>query len=187
MRAVLLCLLASFASTAAGAVTQESTPLVIGAQALRHGDAAGMEGCGVRLNGGRVNVKRASYWFDVSVNVYAAGHALVQAIQYSIDPPAFDVRTPPERTMLQSAWIRVDRRVANTRMGENRERRDAVIYAIDLEEARALFEGLAHGQAIAIGIKRWGDPEAAVYVGTPELNGDTLSDLGSCLDALVPQ
>ncbi len=141
----------------------------------------------MRLTGGRVNVKRASYWFDVSVNVYAAGHALVQAIEYSIDPPAFDVHTTPERAMLQSAWIRVDGSAANTRMGENRERQDSVIYVTGLEETRVLFEGLAHRQPIAIGIKRWSSREAAVYVGTPEFDEDERRALGSCLDALVPQ
>jgi hypothetical protein len=185
MKAIAALLLACAACMTSPAIAQSAVEVSMDVATLVH--AGGLiRGCGVRVTGGRADPKGPSSWFDASLNVYSRGPALVQAIGYEIAPPEFDVQTRPERVAIQRAWLKVEDATGTTRLGENTDVRDSLVYAVTMDEAADLFAGLAKGKRLAIGVRRWGQREETVYVGTPELNEDRRRQLGACLETLVP-
>ena len=56
--------------------------LPIAAEPLVYRIDGAVQGCGVRLTGGRASATGRSTWFDVSFNVFRRGIALSQAIAY---------------------------------------------------------------------------------------------------------
>ncbi len=185
MKALAALLLACVFCTISPVMAQSATEVVMRVATLVHAES-GNRGCGVRVTGGRTEPKGPSSWFDASFNVYRQGPALVQAIGYEIAPPEFDEQTPPERVAIQRAWLKVEDATGTTRLGENAYVRDSLVYALTMDEAVALFAGLAKGKRFAIGVRRWGQREETVYVGTPQLDDEQRRELGTCLAGLVP-
>ena len=153
-------------------------PLV--AQPLTHVRDGQVQGCGLRVTGG-VAGRAASSWFDVSVNVFGAGGSLVQAIVYELRPSE-DGEARPARVPVRSTWISAGE--SSTRRGENIERRDTLVYRLLGEDALALFEALAQGRSIAVGIRRWGEPEESVHQGAPVLDEAARAEVAACLGSL---
>lgn len=151
------------------------------AQPLTHVREGQVQGCGLRVTGGEAG-RAASWWFDVSINVFGAGGSLVQAIVYGIKASEYDGEARPARIPVRSAWISAG--AGGTRRGENVERKDTLVYSLLGEDALALFAALADGRTIAVGIRRWGEPEESVHKGAPVLDESARAEVAACLGSL---
>lgn len=173
---VLFPLLVAAAAAAAG-------ELPITAQPLVHARDGAVQGCGARLTGGESTPAGPSAWFDVSFNVFRGGHALVQSYAYELRRSEYDGEARPAQVPLQSAWLKAPQGAA--RLGENTERRDTLVYSLVLDEAVALFQALAAGEPVTVGIKRWDRRRAAVYAGKPELTEEGRRRIAECMVRLT--
>lgn len=163
------------------AAADTATPMALAAQPLTHAREGQVQGCGLRLTGG-VAGREASSWFDVSVSVFGAGGGLVQAVVYELRRSDYDGEARPQRVPVRSTWVRVGE--GSTRRGENVERRDTLVYRMLAEDALAVFEALAEGRSITVGIRGWDEPEDSVYTGAPVLDEPARAEVGACLGLL---
>jgi hypothetical protein len=154
--------------------------MALTAQPLTHVRDGQVQGCGLRLTGGKAG-RAASSWFDVSVNVFGAGGSLVQSVVYEIKA-SDDGEARPARVPVRSTWIRVGE--GSPRRGENIERRKTLVYSLLGDDALALFEALAEGRTIAVGIRRWREPEESVHKGAPVLDEAARAAVAECLGSL---
>ena len=155
----------------------------IAAQPLVHERDGAVQGCGARLTGGEARQAGPSAWFDVSFNVFRDGVALAQSYAYELKPSYYEGEARPARVPVQSAWLKAPQR--STRLGENTERRDTLVYRLVLDDAVALFQALAAGDTVTIGIKRWDQASASVYAGKPELSEQGRQEIADCLTRLT--
>ena len=167
---------------AAGAGAQDTKSAAIEAQPLMHVRDGEVQGCGVRLTGGEPSTP-ASSWFDVSFNVFRRGLGIAQSIAYEIWRSGMEGDSRPARVPVQSAWLRGAE--GSTRRGENVERRESLIYTLGTDEVLALFETVAAGEPVTLGIKRWDQRGDAVYTGTPTLSSDSRREISTCLAKLA--
>jgi hypothetical protein len=154
----------------------------IAALPITHLRDSTVHGCGVRLTGGQPGTP-ASSWFDVSFNVFRRGIGLVQSIAYEMRRSEYDGESRPSRVPVQSTWVTAT--TAGTRLGENTERRDALVYRLLVDDVLALFEAVATGRPVTIGIKRWGESADTVYTGTAALDVDSRQKISACLGAFA--
>lgn len=154
----------------------------IAGQSLVYRADGAVNGCGVRLTGGAPNASGPSAWFDVSLNVFRRGVALAQSIAYEMRRTE-EGESQPARVPVQSTWVTAGGRDA--RLGESVERRDTLIYSVVPDEALSLFEAVARGEPVVVGIKRWGQRTASVYSGAPALTSETRDEIAGCLAALT--
>lgn len=174
-RVVSACLLLAFAC--APALAQESLPLA--AEALVHEREGAVIGCGIRVTGGKSEQRRASSWFDVSVNVFRRGIALAQAVAYELPQSPGTGESRPARVPVQSASIGLDG--GSAKLGENSERQDSLVYALAIDEAISLFEAAGRGSPLRVGVKRWSERTASVHVGPAPLDADARERMADCV------
>ena len=165
-----------------GALAAEAPPTSLEATPLTHVRDGGIHGCGIRLTGGQPG-QPASSWFDVSFNVFRRGIGLVQSIAYEITRSEYDGESRPAVVPVQSTWLSATD--AGTRLGENSERRDTLVYRMLVDDVLSLFEAVATGQPITLGIRRWGDRLDSVYSATAALDADSRRKVSACLGGLV--
>jgi len=160
---------------------QAPAPLSMEALPLTHVREGTVQGCGMRLTGGEAKAP-ASSWFDVSVNVFRRGVGLAQSIAYEIRrSEADDGESRPARVPIQRTWVKA--REGGTRLGENTERRDTLVYTLLVDDVLVLFEAVATGRPVTLGIQRWGQLDA-VYTATPALTDDSRNEMSACLAKL---
>ena len=172
-----------FAALLAAATPAAAGEMPMAAQPLVHAREGAIQGCGARLTGGETAPAGSSAWFDVSFNVFRGGYALAQSYAYEFRRSEYDGEARPARVPVQSAWLKAPHAAA--RLGENTERRDTLVYSLVLDEAIALFEALAAGEPVTIGIKRWDRRIASVYAGTPALSEEGRQRIADCLVRLT--
>lgn len=165
------------------ALAQAPSSVPLEAQPLMHMRDGRIQGCGVRLTGGEPGTA-VSAWFDVSFNIFGPGFGIAQSIAYEIRRSE-EGESRPARVPVQSTWLKASE--GSTRLGENTERRDSLIYTLLVEDVLSLFEAIANEQPLVLGIKRWGQRVDSVYTATPILNADSRSRISTCLAGLVPQ
>jgi hypothetical protein len=124
-----------------------------------------------------------SSWFDVSFNLFRRGIAIAQSIAYEIRRSDLDGDSRPVTAPVESTWLRA--RDGPVRRGENLERKESLIYTILEDDALAVFEAVARGEIVTLGIKRWGEPADAVYSARAVLAGASRERIGTCLAALL--
>lgn len=181
MSRVVRTLVLALAAAAPGVAHAGEMPMA--AQPLVYSRDGEVHGCGVRLTGGEAARAGPSAWFDVSFNVFRSGVALAQSYAYELRGSESEGDARPARVPVQSAWLKASPGVA--RLGENTERREALMYPIVLDEALALFTALAAGDTITVGIKRWGQRTASVYAGAPALADEGRQTIADCLSRLT--
>ena len=152
------------------------------AQPLMHMRDGTVQGCGLRLTGGQPG-KQASSWFDVSFNVFRRGLGLAQSIAYEIRRSDYEGDSRPARVPVQSTWLKVSE--GSARLGENTERLDTLVYTLVMDDVLALFEAVANGEAVTLGIRRWDQRVDAVYTGAPFLSSDSRHQMSECLAGLA--
>lgn len=182
MRKVLAVVVVFLMFMQCSAHAAETPPTSLEAKPLTHVREGVVNGCGVRLTGGQPGTP-ASSWFDVSFNVFRRGIAIVQSIAYEIARSEYDGESRPATVPVQSTWLTATD--TNARLGENTERRGALVYRMLVDDALALFEAVATGQAVTLGIRRWGERIDSVYTATAVLDADSRRKVGACLAALV--
>jgi hypothetical protein len=189
MKAAAIVVLAGLACLCAApsqpARAQGAPALPLAAQSLVYQRDGAVQGCGVRLTGGEPGASGPSAWFDVSFNVFRRGIALAQSIAYEIRRSGYSGESRPARVPVQSTWLKAAD--GRARLGENLERRDALVYTLVLDDALSLFEAVGSGRAVSIGIKRWGQATDSVYTGAPELTSETREQIAECLARLAQQ
>jgi hypothetical protein len=151
---------------------------------LTHVRDGAVHGCGVRLTGGSPGTPVSS-WFDVSFNVFRRNVGIVQSLAYELRRSDYDGESRPERVPVQSTWLTASE--TGSRVGENVERRDTLVYRILLDDALALFEGVATGRTMTLGVKRWGEFEDRVHSVTASVDAESRQKIAGCLDALSLQ
>ena len=161
---------------------EPASPMPLQAQPLTHARDGQVRGCGLRLTGGEA-AKPVSSWFDVSFNVFDSGVGLAQSIAYELRRSEYDGESRPARVPVRSTWIKAAE--GSTRRGENIERRETLIYTLLAEDVLALFEAVAEGRTITIGIRRWGELADSVHTGTPVLDEAARDDVSACLAHLA--
>jgi hypothetical protein len=125
-----------------------------------------------------------SSWFDVSFNVFRRGFGLAQAIVYEIRPSGYEGDARPATVAVQSTWLKATDE-GSARLGENTQRRDALVYSLVVDDVLSLFEAVARARPISLGIRRWGQRVDAVYTGVPSLGDDARKQITSCLAGLA--
>ena len=85
---------------------------------------------------------------------------------------------------VQSTWLKA--REGSATLGENAERTDSLVYPIPMEHALLLFEFLANGAPLTIGVKPWGQRTDSVYSGVPVLRQESRDRIAECLASLAP-
>ena len=177
------CLLGLLLLGCAHAGAAEKPPLTpIEASPLTHMRSGVVHGCGLRLTGGEPAMP-ASSWFDVSVNVFRRGVGLAQSIAYEIRRSEYDGESRPSQVPVRSTWVKAAEGTA--RVGESAERRPSLVYTLLADDVLALFEAVATGQSVTLGIKRWGERTDTVYTGTPVLTADSRDRMSTCLASLT--
>lgn len=169
-------------SSLAAAAAEKPPATAIEAQPLTHVWEGAVQGCGLRLTGGEPATP-ASSWFDVSVNLFRRGVGLAQSIAYEIRPSELDGESRPALVPVRSTWVKTTQ--ASARLGESIERGDTLIYTLLADDVLAVFEAVATGQPLMLGIRRWGEPMDTVYTGTPILSVDSRSEISTCLAGLT--
>ena len=167
------------------ASAQVNTSFPLGVEPLAHSRGGTVEGCGLRVTGGRAEKQSGSMWFDVSFNVYRRGFALVQAIAYEMPPPRYEEESRPKRVAVQRAWLKPQNADGSTRLGETTEVRETLVYPVTLDEAARLFQAVAAGEPLLIGFRAWGQARESVFGGTASLGADGRDRLAACFNALV--
>lgn len=182
MRAAAATLLLFVLTLGCTAHAQTTASISIDAQPVMHLRESKVHGCGVRLTGGAPG-KAASSWFDMSFNAFRRGLGIAQAIAYEIKRSEFEGDSRPAIVPVQSTWLKAG--AGSTRLGENIERRDTLIYTMVMDDVLRLFEALANGESVTVGIRHWGQRVDAVYTGAPMLSTDSRHRISSCLEALA--
>ena len=176
-----LLMLSMLASAPAAAGDGGAAAIVVEAQPLTYMRDGTVQGCGVRFTGGEPGTPSSS-WFDVSVNVFNRGVGLAQSIAYEIRRSEFDGESRPERVPVRSTWVKTAE--GSTRLGESTERRESLIYRLLVDDVLAVFEAVATGQPVTLGIRRWGERVDTVYTATPVLTEDSGARMSTCLASL---
>ena len=174
-RVVSASLLLAFAC--APALAQESLPLA--AEALVHEREGSVIGCGIRVTGGQSELRRASLWFDVSVNIFRRGIAIAQAVAYELPQSPGTGESRPARVPVQSASIGIN--AGSAKLGESRERQDSLVYTLTIDEAISLFDAVGRGSPLRVGVKRWTERTASVHVGPAPLDTDARARIADCV------
>lgn len=159
----------------------EPPPTSLEAKPLTHVREGVVDGCGVRLTGGQPGTP-ASSWFDVSFNVFEHGLGIAQSIAYELARSEYDGEARPARVPVRSTWLQAA--AGSPRRGENLERKDTLVYTLLPEDVLELFEAAAESRSITLGIRRWGEPEDAVYRARLDLDESARRELHACLDRL---
>ncbi len=183
MNAAAVPLIACALLAAGAARAQPHASMLMEAQPLTHVRDGKVQGCGLRLTGGEPG-KQASSWFDVSFNVFRRGFGLAQSIAYEIRRSEYEGDSRPAKVPVQSTWLKVSDGAA--RLGENTDRRDTLVYMLVIDDVLALFEAVANGDPVTLGIKRWDQRADAVYTGAPLITSDSRSRMSACLAELAP-
>jgi hypothetical protein len=169
---------------AAGATfAQNAQVMPMEALALVHEREGEVQGCGVRLTGGEPK-PTASAWFDVSFNVFRRGIGLAQSFVYEMKRSGYEGEGRPARMPVQSTWLKAADE-ASARLGENIERRESLVYTLLMDDVLSLFEAVARGRPVTLGIRQWGHRIDAVYSGVPVLDEDARQKITACLAALA--
>jgi hypothetical protein len=182
MKALVVVMVFLAISAGSARAAEAPSPTSVEARPLTHVRGGAVHGCGIRLTLGQPD-RPASAWFDVSFNVFRRGIALVQSIAYEIRRSEFDGESRPALVPVQSTWVAAA--ATNARVGENSERRDALVYRVLADDALALFEAVATGRHVTLGIKRWGERVDSVYTAAAFLEADARQKIGACLGALA--
>ena len=182
MRAPAVTLFLYAFTLACTAHAQPTASISVDAQPVLHLREGRVQGCGVRLTGGEAG-KAASSWFDVSFNVFRRGVGIAQSIAYEIRRSEFEGDSHPSIVPVRSTWLKAAE--GSARLGENTERRDTLIYTMVMDDVLVLFEALARGEPLTIGIKRWGQRVDAVYTGAPVLSIESRNRISTCLEDLA--
>jgi len=180
-RAVLIAMLLSAACSAAA---QPGKPLTIEARTLTHTRDGQVEGCGLRFTGGEAR-SPVSSWFDVSLNVFRHGVAIAQSLAYDMRRSERDGDSVPAIAPVESTWLRAGEGIA--RRGENPERTRSLIYTLVPDEAIDVFEAVAKGEPLSVGIKRWTEPSEAVYTGLASMDDEARQNMSACLAELLQE
>ena len=112
-----------------------------------------------------------SSWFDVSFNVFKPGPGIAQSIAYEMKHSEYDGDSRPAKVPVRSTWLKVAE--GSPQLGENTERSDSLVYTLVMDGVLGLFEAVANGEPVTLGIKRWDQRTDAVYTGTPALSGSS--------------
>ena len=183
MRRAIAVAFAAWVLTSAAA--EKPAAIQFGTEPLTHSRDGRVEGCGVRLTGGDAPAAGPSRWLDVSLNVFRRGVGVVQAITYEMPRSRYDSESRPERVGIQRVWLKPDEEAGSTRLGENTEARDTLVYTVTLDEAAGLFRSVAGGRRLQVGLRAWGRPRETVYAGSVEMDENTRAQLETCMAALV--
>ena len=179
VRTVLLAL-----SVLAGTANAQGTAqMPMEALPLVHVRQGEVHGCGVRLTGGEPNPAGSS-WFDVSFNVFRRGFGLAQSIAYEMKRSGYEGEGRPARVAVQSTWLKAHDE-GSARLGENTKRSESLIYRLVIDDVLALFETVATGRPVTLGIRPWGQRVDAVYTGIPILSADSRQQISACLAGLT--
>lgn len=174
---------ASLLSWACAAPAAEVTAsLAIEALPLAHMRDGQVQGCGLRFTGGEAQ-SPVSSWFDVSLNVFRQGIAIAQSIGYEIRRSEVEGDSRPTMAPVESTWLRAGGRTA--RRGENMERNGSLVYTLVPDDVVEVFEAVAKGEPVTLGIKRWGEPIDRVYTGRAVMDGESRHRIGACLAELL--
>ena len=166
------------------AAAQLPPSLAIEALPLTHMQNGQVRGCGLRFTGGEARVPVSS-WFDVSLNIFRRGIAIAQSIVYEIRRSEVEGDSRPTTAAVESTWVRAGERSA--RRGENVERKGSLVYALVSDDVVEVFEAVAKGEPVTLGIKRWGDPIDIVYTGPAVMGGESRQQVGACLAELLQE
>lgn len=163
------------------AAADAASPMPLQVQPLTHTREGQVQGCGLRLTGGEA-ARPVSSWFDVSINVFSSGLALAQSIAYELRRSEYDGESRPARVPVRSTWVKA--RDGSPRRGENTERRDTLVYTLLAEDVLAVFEAVAEGRTVTVGIRRWGEPTDSIHTGAPGLGEAAREEVSACLAGL---
>jgi hypothetical protein len=158
--------------------------LAIEALPLTHVRDGQVQGCGLRFTGGDARAP-VSTWFDVSLNVFRRGIAIAQSIAYAIRRSEVEGDSRPTIAPVESTWVRAGERTA--RRGENMERKGALVYTLVSDDVVDVFEAVAKGEPVTLGMKRWGEPTDIVYTGRAVIDGESRHQIGACLTELLQE
>jgi len=164
------------------AAAQPVKPLAIEARTLTHTGGGQVQGCGLRLTGGEAR-SPVSSWFDVSVNVFRHGIAIAQSIAYDMRRSDLGGDSQPATAPVESTWVRAGEGIA--RRGENMERGQSLIYTLVPDDVVEVFEAVARGKPVSVGIKRWGEPIDIVYSGSASMDDDSREHMSACLAEIL--
>jgi hypothetical protein len=183
MKALGTLIVALSGALAMPAVAADATsPMPLEVQPLTHARDGHVRGCGLRLTGGEA-AKPVSSWFDVSFNVFASGVGIAQSVAYELRRSDYDGESRPARVPVRSTWIKAAE--GSTRRGESSERGETLVYTLLAEDVLGLFEAVAEGRTISIGIRRWGEPADSVHTGVPVLDEAARKSVSACLAQLT--
>lgn len=182
MKALGTLVVALSGALAMPASAADATPMPLEVQPLTHARDGQVRGCGLRLTGGEA-AKPVSSWFDVSFNVFASGVGIAQSVAYELRRSEYDGESRPARVPVRSTWIKAAE--GSTRRGENSERRETLVYTLLAEDVLELFEAVAEGRTISVGIRPWGEAADSVHTGAPVLDEAARDEVNACLAQLT--
>ena len=182
---LVFCLVAS-----AGAGAQNIVPTKMSGQPLMYMKDGEVNGCGIRIIGGRPTINGAVWeWFDVSINVYEHGGGLVKIVSYDVDEPKMRAGgLKPKPLPVRSGWLKAAGKSGTTpAKGKSAVADDgaSLMYGSDLDRTMPLFSAYFQRETVSIGVRRVGDKTETIYSGVVTMDDNEDQQLRSCLRDLV--
>ncbi|MFO1311560.1 MAG: hypothetical protein U1F41_05775 [Burkholderiales bacterium] len=181
----LLCLLPAVSVEA-----QNVIPTKMVGQPLMYMKEGEVEGCGMRIIGGRPTAKADEWeWFDVSINVYSNGGGLVKIVSYDINAPKMQATgAKPKPLKVRSGWLKAPGKSGTTPIdGKSAVADDGVslLYGTDLDRTMPMFQAYFQNETISVAVRRASQPTETVYSGVIEMDAAEDKQIRGCLSELV--
>ena len=146
-------------------------------------------GCGLRMIGGQEPAISGGDFqmFDVSVNIFLPGHAMVKLVSYNTTPAELSTGKPPRTVRLAHGWIKAPNALATRpKDGKSAEGEDgaSLLYNTDVDAVFAILKAQIDGRPINIGLKREGEATERIYAGAIGLSNEETEQLTQCLSEL---
>jgi hypothetical protein len=125
--------------------------------------------CGLRAFGGVQSATDSSVrWFDISLNVYRNGGALIEALAYDVVLKHLQAGKPPKNAQVQAAWFKTLGEDATVPIPGSQQPTDGIGVIMYVATMDSVFAGIIasiKGESILVGLQRRGEKTERVYSG----------------------
>jgi hypothetical protein len=166
---------------------QNADPVRIDGQPLIYLKEGMTHGCGIRFIGFRIVGNGVANSWDVSVNLYVDGPAMVKGMSYDFNVDQVGTGAKPRPVPIDNAWVKAPNEAAPQPLSGVHDGQDvgSKIYAILPNSAARLITATLARETIMLGVQRKGDRSDRIAFGQVNLTDAEVKQVDQCLRELL--
>lgn len=147
-------------------------------------------GCGLRMFGATPEAVGSAWrWFDVSINLYRSGQAIVKGLSYDVlSVDAKSGRLVTRNVQVDEVWVKATGETATVPIAGSvlpADDKGGIFYATDDDVVFKLFMTAAKSEQMFVGVRRKGEKTTRLYAGEVALADSDRQRLLACLSELT--